>query len=97
MIKSGGENVFAAEVEAALVRHPSIAAAAVFGIPDPRWGERVAAAVVLHRDVEWGDMERRRKLERRSLVLCRRVDETGSTAVVVWYSTCAVMARRLDA
>ena len=45
MIKSGGENVFAAEVEAAVTSHPSVRAAAVFGVADPRWGERVVAAL----------------------------------------------------
>ena len=46
MIKSGGENVFPAEVERCLLDHPGIAEAAVFGVPDPDWGEIVAAAVV---------------------------------------------------
>ncbi len=46
MIKCGGENVFPAEVERCLLAHPAIAEAAVFGVPDPDWGEIVAAAVV---------------------------------------------------
>jgi fatty-acyl-CoA synthase len=46
MIKTGGENVFPAEVEAALLTHPSIREAAVFGVPDAVWGESVVAAVV---------------------------------------------------
>ena len=46
MIKCGGENVFPAEVERCLLDHPGIAEAAVFGVPDPDWGEVVAAAVV---------------------------------------------------
>jgi o-succinylbenzoate---CoA ligase len=46
IIVSGGENVYPAEVEAALRAHPGIAAAAVAGLPDPEWGERVAALVV---------------------------------------------------
>jgi len=49
MVKSGGENVYAAEVEAALLSHPAVAAAAVFGVPDARWGERVVGAVALRR------------------------------------------------
>jgi fatty-acyl-CoA synthase len=39
MYISGGENVYPAEVEAALFTHPSIAEAAVIGVPDERWGE----------------------------------------------------------
>lgn len=41
----GGENVYPAEVEAVLHRHPDILEACVFGLPDPRYGEIVAAAL----------------------------------------------------
>ncbi|MGJ7494728.1 class I adenylate-forming enzyme family protein [Variovorax sp. RT4R15] len=47
MIISGGENVYCAEVEAALRGHPQVRQAAVIGVPDARWGEAVHAAVVL--------------------------------------------------
>jgi len=46
MIVSGGENVYPAEVENALLAHPSVADAAVIGVPDDRWGETVKAIVV---------------------------------------------------
>ncbi|NGZ85145.1 acyl-CoA synthetase [Duganella aceris] len=46
MIVSGGENVFSAEVENALAKHPDVAMCAVIGIPDARWGEMVHAVVV---------------------------------------------------
>lgn len=46
MIKSGGENVFSAEVENALAKHPGVAACAVIGIPSDQWGESVHAAIV---------------------------------------------------
>jgi O-succinylbenzoic acid--CoA ligase len=46
-IVTGGENVAAAEVEEALVAHPSVADAAVVGRPDPEWGEAVTAFVVV--------------------------------------------------
>jgi long-chain acyl-CoA synthetase len=45
MIVTGGENVYSLEVEAALMRHPAVAEAAVFGIPHERWGEAVHAVV----------------------------------------------------
>jgi long-chain acyl-CoA synthetase len=47
MIVTGGENVYSAEVEAAIYEIPEVKEAAVFGIPDEKWGELVAAAVVL--------------------------------------------------
>ncbi len=46
LILSGGENIYPAEIEAVLVRHPAIAAAAVVGLPDPAWGQSVAAVLV---------------------------------------------------
>jgi long-chain acyl-CoA synthetase len=47
MIVSGGENVYPCEVEEILYRDPDVLEAAVFGMPDARWVEKVAAAVVL--------------------------------------------------
>ncbi len=47
MIITGGENVYSAEVENALAKRPAVAAVAVIGVPDPDWGERVHAVVVL--------------------------------------------------
>ncbi|CAN5612171.1 class I adenylate-forming enzyme family protein [soil metagenome] len=47
MVLRGGENVYCSEVEAAIYAHPDVAEAAVFGIPDERLGEAVAAVVVL--------------------------------------------------
>jgi long-chain acyl-CoA synthetase len=46
MIISGGFNVYGREVEDALASHPAVVEAAVLGIPDPEWGELVAAFVV---------------------------------------------------
>jgi O-succinylbenzoic acid--CoA ligase len=48
MIVSGGEKVPPAAVEAALEQHPAVLAAAVIGVHDEEWGERVVACVVLH-------------------------------------------------
>jgi fatty-acyl-CoA synthase len=47
MIITGGENVYPAEVESALMRHPAIAEVGVIGEPDPQWGEGVVAIAAL--------------------------------------------------
>ena len=47
MIVTGGENVYSGEVEAVIYQHPAVRETAVFGIPDPQWGELVMACVVL--------------------------------------------------
>jgi acyl-CoA synthetase (AMP-forming)/AMP-acid ligase II len=50
MIVTGGENVYSTEVENVLYMHPKVLEAAVFGIPDEKWGEAVTAAVVLRKN-----------------------------------------------
>jgi acyl-CoA synthetase (AMP-forming)/AMP-acid ligase II len=47
MIIYAGENVYPAEVENALASHPAVQEVAVIGVPDPAWGERIKAVVVL--------------------------------------------------
>lgn len=46
LIKSGGENIYPAEIENVLSLHPDVAEVAVIGIPDPHWGEAVHAIVI---------------------------------------------------
>jgi long-chain acyl-CoA synthetase len=57
MIITGGENVYSVEVETALAEHPAVAEAAVFGVPDPRWGEAVHAVVALRPGRSASDVE----------------------------------------
>ena len=47
MVLRGGENIYCAEVEANLYRHPAVAECSVFGVPDERLGEEVGVAIVL--------------------------------------------------
>jgi long-chain acyl-CoA synthetase len=50
VVRPGGENVFSAEVENALLSHPSIASVAVIAVPDERWEERVHAVITVRGD-----------------------------------------------
>jgi len=58
VIVTGGENVAPAEVEAALLAHPAVADAAVYGRPDGEWGEAVTASVVLRRPADAEELRR---------------------------------------
>jgi fatty-acyl-CoA synthase len=58
MYKSGGENVYIAEVEQALETHPSIVEAAVIGVPDPKWGEVGRAYLVEKAPITDDDLRR---------------------------------------
>jgi acyl-CoA synthetase (AMP-forming)/AMP-acid ligase II len=51
MIISGGENVYPREIEEVLYQHPAVLEAAVIGIPDPYWVERVHAVVVTRKGI----------------------------------------------
>jgi long-chain acyl-CoA synthetase len=57
MIISGGSNVYAREVEDVLLAHPDIARAAVIGLPDPKWGEIVAAVIVTRDGVQLAESD----------------------------------------
>jgi acyl-CoA synthetase (AMP-forming)/AMP-acid ligase II len=46
MVKSAAENIYPAEVEGCLARHPGVKEAAIIGVPDPKWTQRVVAVVV---------------------------------------------------
>ena len=47
IVKSAAENIYPAEVEGCLARHPAVKEAAIIGVPDPVWTQRVMAVVVL--------------------------------------------------
>lgn len=52
VIRTGGMNVSSIEVENVLMSHPDVAEAAAVGVPHPRWGEMLTAAVVTRRPIE---------------------------------------------
>ncbi|MDJ0783281.1 MAG: AMP-binding protein [Desulfosarcinaceae bacterium] len=57
LIKPGGENVYPAEVEAAILEHPAVGETVVFGVPDPKWKEGIKAVCVLNADQDLEAME----------------------------------------
>ena len=57
LIKSAAENIYPAEVEAALGAHPAVREAAVVGVPDSTWGQSVTAIVVVHDDQDVTESE----------------------------------------
>ena len=56
MIRTGGLNVYPAEIEPLLVQYPGVTEAAVIGVPDVEWGERVVACLVATREIPEADM-----------------------------------------
>jgi len=56
LVIRGGENIGCGAVEAALLEHPDVVEACVYGVPDPRLGEEVAATVYVRRAVEGGEL-----------------------------------------
>jgi len=89
MINTGGEMVSSIEVENVLYSHPDILEAAVVGLPDSTWGERIVAAIVLksERRVEEGDIITfcRDKLARfktpKNIIFLDRLPKTGSSKI----------------
>lgn len=67
MVITGGMNVYTREVEEEIQRFEPVRQVACFGLPDPKWGERLEAAVVLHDDTEVRDPDALRALFRTAL------------------------------
>ncbi|MFJ5958410.1 o-succinylbenzoate--CoA ligase [Paenarthrobacter sp. NPDC092416] len=65
MIISGGENIYPAEVEAAIAELPSVASVAVIGVPDDKWGEVPRAIVTLREGASLSEEELRSHLDGR--------------------------------
>jgi long-chain acyl-CoA synthetase len=57
MIIRGGENIYPREIDEVLYQHPAVASAATIGVPDPLYGEEVAAFIVLKDGVALGEDE----------------------------------------
>ena len=70
MIVTGGENVYSTEVEDVLFRAPAVLEAAVFGVPDDRWGEAVHAVVVPRRRGAEEELHRRTAATRSPATRC---------------------------
>jgi long-chain acyl-CoA synthetase len=56
MVVTGGVNVYTKEVETVLYQHPSVREAAVYGVPDETWGERVTAAVSVREETSAAEL-----------------------------------------
>lgn len=89
LIKTGGENVYPAEVEQALLAHPAVAEAVVFGVPDPKWGEAVRAVCACRPGhdvdsatlIEFVASRIARFKKPRDIVLVERLSRTESGAI----------------
>ena len=90
MIITGGEKVYCTEVEHVLYAHPDVLEAAVYGVPDQEWGERVCAAIVLTPASTTGPNELRAHCRRhlggfklpREIVIMEELPKTGSGKIL---------------
>ena len=73
LIISGGVNIYPRDIEEVAARHPAVREVAVFGVPDPRWGESPVAAVVLAADARTTAEELREWINARVAARFQRV------------------------
>lgn len=59
ILKTGGEKVSALEIEQILLEHPMVREVSVVGVPDPAWGDRVVAVVVIAERATFDEVELR--------------------------------------
>jgi len=81
VIVRGGENLSPGEIEAVLVEHPAVEAAAVVGIPDAEWGERVVAAVVRRGDCTEHELREHVRISLRSARTPERISSSTSCRI----------------
>lgn len=96
VIVRGGENISPGEIEDVLTAHPAVADAAVVGLPDTEWGERVAAAVVL-RDGEAAERAELQDWVRRRLRSSRTPEHVAFRTGLPYTDTGKLLRRELRA
>lgn len=99
LIVSGGENIMPSEVEAAIIRHPAVREALVYGLDDPQWGQSVAAAVVLQPEASMDMASLRDHLQQllAGYKIPRRLVITDSLPMTTSGKVSRSQMRRLDA
>jgi acyl-CoA synthetase (AMP-forming)/AMP-acid ligase II len=93
VIVRGGENLSPGEIEQVLVEHPAVEAAAVVGVPDVEWGERVVAAVVLEPDASATEDELREHV--RSVLRSARTPERIAICTELPFTETGKLLRRV--
>jgi acyl-CoA synthetase (AMP-forming)/AMP-acid ligase II len=93
VIVRGGENLSPGEIEAVLLEHPAVEAAAVVGVPDVEWGERVVASVVLHAGATVSEDELRDHV--RAVLRSARTPERIKFAVELPFNETGKLLRRV--
>ena len=97
VIRSGGETIAPAEVEDALLQHDAISVAAVVGLDDERYGERIAAMISLRAGVEEIDVDHVREWVRERLGSLKTPELVVVTDEVPQTATGKILRRQVKA